>query len=193
MRYRFASRSFFSLPTYLPTYLPGTPPRTVLPPLSPSFWGRGVGGEGPIRVAVAIRFEAERVAPRTGAGTAWARPGLRRGGPLIPSPSPPGSPGEKGGRRIQQRGRALLPARHSAGPAWARPGLRRDSPLNPDPSPPGSPGEKGGRRTQKLGWASCGQCLYPASNCRPLGSDSPNTWRCSSKSNWPPSRTSCSR
>ena len=43
--------------------------RTVLSPLSPGFRGRGVGGEGAIRVASAIRSEAADLAPRTDAAT----------------------------------------------------------------------------------------------------------------------------
>ena len=40
------------------------------------------------------------MAPPTDAETALPRTSLRRGRPLIPSPSPPGSPGEKGAGRI---------------------------------------------------------------------------------------------
>ena len=45
---------------------------------------------------------------QTDAEAEWARTGLGRGRPLIPSPSPPGRPGEKGAGRIQYH-RAELP------------------------------------------------------------------------------------
>ena len=83
---------------------------TVLPPLSPGFRGRGVGGEGAIRVASAKRSEAAGVAPCTDIGSTRPRTSLRRGSPPIPSPSPPGSPGEKGARTIRSRW-SVLPRR----------------------------------------------------------------------------------
>lgn len=50
-------------------------------------------------LVLAIRFEPAFAAPRAHAGTELPSTGLRRGGPLIPSPSRPGSPGGEGSRK----------------------------------------------------------------------------------------------